>query len=871
MKKTLIIITNFLIVIFSIFFVVLYVRKQSASMETYNTENFMNMSIGMEQVTTNYLEGEQRLCDSWAACINSRKMNMAEAMSYLKVAQRIQNISAHIINLDSLEGYSNKPKIDNPDEFNVSYNEIDIFSSLNELLGQQDQVRVTRSYTNPMNGVQSIAFCDLLELRVDTDTGNNINTAASESSTSKSESSKFEKAVLMRVIPVDILSSKWVFPSEKYSDAQISIIDREGNYIIKGKSFKNSNFFEFYKSYNQINKDDLEKLESEIHETGLLTMQNSKAENCLIVHVPINTSFDWTLLTYIPMKDITKNNIDWLLVIVVSACLIILLAFDILIIMRFNRKLAAAAEEADNANKAKTDFLSTMSHDIRTPMNAIIGLTTIAEKNVKDSESVSDNLRKIKLASNHLLTLINDILDISKVERGNITLSPVAFSIVDSAENLVNISQPMVRQKNIDFRFRSRNIKHEYLYADQLRINQIFINILSNALKYTPANKQVYVDLTELPSEKEGSIKLEYKVADTGIGMPKSFMEVMYEPFIRQTDSRINTIQGTGLGLAITKKMVDIMGGKIECESVEGEGTTFTVTLDIEVSSKVETEQKLPPLEVLVIDDDEVLLETACDTLTALGTNPETAESGKTALKKLLAKKEAGKPYNVIILDWKMPGIDGVELTKKIREIAGNDISILLVSAYDWTQIEENAKKAGIDGFISKPLFRSSLFKKISEVLGLEDNITSQEESNSDLQNMNILVVEDMDVNWEVISTLLDMYGIKSKRAENGKIAVEMLKSIQPTDYDVVFMDIQMPVMNGLEATREIRKLENPYAAGIPIIAMTADAFSENVAECFEAGMNSHIAKPIDINNVLKELRKIRQAKPDFTKRDDYE
>ena len=826
-------------------------------MKAYNTENFMTMSIGMEQVTTNYLEGEQRLCDSWAACINSRKMNMTEAMDYLNVAQRLPNISAHIIRIDSLTGFSNRPKIDNPEVFTVSYKEIDIFSSLNELLGQQDQVRVTRSYTNPMNGVQSIAFCDLLELRID-----------EPDKPVKSE--RTEKAILMRVIPVEVLSSKWVFPSEKYSDAQISIIDRDGNYIIKGKSFKNSNFFEFYKSYNQINKDDLEKLESEIHETGLLTMLNSKAESSLIVHVPVNTSFDWTLLTYIPMADITKNNIDWPLVIVVSACLIILLIFDILVIMRFNRKLAAAAEEADNANKAKTDFLSTMSHDIRTPMNAIIGLTTIAEKNVKDSESVSDNLRKIQLASNHLLTLINDILDISKVERGNITLSPVTFSIVDSAENLVNISQPMVRQKNIDFRFRSRNIKYEYLYADQLRINQIFINILSNALKYTPANKQVYVDLIELPSEKEGFIKLEYKVADTGIGMPKSFMEVMYQPFIRQTDSRINSIQGTGLGLAITKKMVDIMGGQIECESIEGEGTTFTVTLDIEVSSKDETEQKLPPLEVLVIDDDEVLLETACDTLTALGTNPETAKSGETALTKLLAKRETGKPYNIIILDWKMPGIDGVELTKKIREIAGNDISILLVSAYDWTQIEEDAKHAGIDGFISKPLFRSSLFKKISEMLGLEENIASQEENNSDIQNMKVLVAEDMDVNWEVISTLLDMYGIKSKRAENGKVAVEMLKSIQPTDYDAVFMDIQMPIMNGLEATREIRKLENPYAAGIPIIAMTADAFSENVAECFEAGMNGHIAKPIDINNVIKELKKIRQTKPDFTKRDDY-
>ena len=464
MKKGLIIITNFLIVIFSIFFVVLYARKQSASMKAYNTENFMTMSIGMEKVTTNYLEGEQRLCDSWAACINSRKMNMNEAMSYLKVAQRIQNISAHIIRLDSFTGYSNKPKIDNPAEFTVSYQEIDIFSSLNELLGQKDQIRVTRSYTNPMNGIQSIAFCDLLELRVDeADSANNKNLAASETSTSKSKSSKFEKAVLMRVIPVETIASKWAFPSEKYSDAQISMIESKGNYILKGKSFKNSNFFEFYKSYNQINKEDFDNLKSKIHETGMFTMHNSKAENCLIVHIPVNTSFDWTLLTYIPLKDITKNNIDWPLVIVVSICLMILLAFDILVIMRFNRKLAATAKEADFANKAKTVFLSTMSHDIRTPMNAIIGLTTIAEKNIGDSKSVSDNLHKIKLASNHLLTLINDILDISKVEHGNISLSPVRFSISDLAENLENMVLPMIRQKNIDFRFRSKNIKHELI------------------------------------------------------------------------------------------------------------------------------------------------------------------------------------------------------------------------------------------------------------------------------------------------------------------------------------------------------------------------------------------------------------------------
>lgn len=852
MKKLPIILANIFIVFLILSFVTYYVHNEMIINQEYNKENFTNMTVGMEQVTTNYLISEQRTCDNWAHYINNKKMTMEEARDYLEIAQTIATNSAHVVSKKKgvFRGLSNRPHIKDPNNFSVSYEGIDIFTEY-ILDRNSGAVNATRSFTNPMNGVQSIAFCNIVNLRA--------------------EDGSLYEAVLMRIIPVDTLSDKWVFPTDKFDNAQISMIDSEGNYIIRGKSFKNSNFFEFYKSYNQVNYDQLNEMEHEILKTGEYKMLNSKGEECLIIHVAVNSAPGWYLISYVPISEISENHIDWMLIGFIAVSLLLLLVLDFIVFMLYNKKLAAAAEEARAANKAKTDFLSTMSHDIRTPMNAIIGLTTIAEKNVKDSQYVSDNLNKIKLASNHLLTLINDILDISKVERGNISLSPVTFSIVDSAENLVNISQPMVRQKNIDFRFRSKNIKHEYLFADQLRINQIFINILSNALKYTPENKQVYVDLTEMPSEKEGCIKLEYKVSDTGIGMSQSFMEVMYQPFIRQTDSRINTIQGTGLGLAITKKMVDMMGGKIECQSKEGVGTTFTVTLDIEVSSKAENEQKLPPLEVLVIDDDEVLLETACDTLTALGTNPEIAESEETALTKLLAKKEAGKSYNVIILDWKMPGTDGVQLSKKIRQIAGNDISILLVSAYDWTQIEEAAKDAGIDGFISKPLFRSSLFKKISEVLGLEDKVASQEENNSDLADMKVLVAEDMDVNWEVISTLLDMYGIKCQRAENGKIAVDMLRNIQPAEYDLVFMDIQMPVMNGLEATRQIRKLENPYAAGIPIIAMTADAFSENVAECLEAGMNGHIAKPIDINNVIKELKKIRQAKPDFTKRDDYE
>ena len=859
MKKIPILIANILIIGFIMLFVSLYVTRQGKIQAAENRDNFVNMTIGLEQVTTYYLEGEQRLCDSWARYINTNKLTIQEACDYLKTVQAIKTNSAHIIFLDTLQGLSNRPHTENPENFSVSYTSIDIFSSLKNLgleienvsrtftySGDFEDVHVTRAFTNPVNGIQSIAFCNVVNL---TD-----------------QNSGIKKALLMRVVPLDSISGKWSFPTERYEKAQISMIDSDGNYIIKGKSFKNSNFFEFYKSYNQTDFNKVEALHQLMHKNGSFMMTNSKGQECLIAHVPVNSASDWSIISYIPLDDIDKNEIDWILISVIASGLLILLITDIIVFMRFNIKLAVTAKAAESASRAKTDFLSTMSHDIRTPMNAIIGLTTIAEKNVKDSQAVSDNLKKIRLASNHLLTLINDILDISKVEGGRLNLSPVTFSIVDSAENLVNISQPMVRQKNIDFRFRSKNITSEYLYADQLRINQIFINILSNALKYTPDGNSVYVDMCQSPSQKEGCVKLIYTVSDTGIGISPEYMKEMYSPFSRQTDSRINAIQGTGLGLAITKKMVDLMDGTIECQSTEGKGTTFTVSLDICTCNKSEEEMTLPPLNVLVVDDDEVLLETASDTLQALGTKPDLADSGDTALSKIQAKKQDGKPYDVIILDWKMPGLSGLELTKKIREILGNDVSIILVSAYDWTQIEENAKEAGVSGFISKPLFRSSLYKKISEVLGLKDDAAALEENNSELSGMKVLVAEDMDVNWEIIHTLLEMYGINSERAENGKIAVEKLSNIGPAQYDVVFMDIQMPQMNGLEATRQIRKLPNPYAAGIPIIAMTADAFSENVAECLEAGMNGHIAKPIDIKQVINELKKIQQAKPDFYK-----
>jgi signal transduction histidine kinase/CheY-like chemotaxis protein len=854
MKKLPVLILNVVIVAFIIFFVLMHVTNQGNLHIARNRENFVNMTVSLERVTTYYLEGEQRLCNSWARYINHNNLTLRQAVDYLNRVQVVKNYSSHVIMLDTLKGLSNRPHTDNPDDISVSYENIDILSSLTNLRSELepeqstylytnsfDSVHVTRSYTNPVNGIQSIAFCDVVNLTAD--------------------DGRLKKALLMRVIPLENISEKWSFPTERYEDAQISMIDSEGNYIIKGKSFKNSNFFEFYKSYNKSDYHDMEELRQLVHKSGSFIMKNSRGEDVLIAHVPVNSASDWSIISYIPLKNIDKNEVDWTLMSVVATGLLILLIMDIFVFAHFNKKLALAAKEAESANRAKTDFLSTMSHDIRTPMNAIIGLITIAEKNIKDSLSVSDNLKKIRLASNHLLTLINDILDISKVESGRLNLSPLVFSIVDTAENLVNLSQPMVRQKNIDFRFRSSNIMNEFLYADQLRINQIFINILSNALKYTPEGNSVYVDMSEAPGQEEGFVKLIYKVKDTGIGMTEEFMKEMYSPFSRQTDSRINAIQGTGLGLAITKKMVDLMGGTIECRSEEGKGTEFTVTLELKVSDRREEEMILPPLEILIVDDDEVLLETAGSTLKSLGTKPDTAESGEEALEKITEKKNQGKLYDLIIIDWKMPGISGVDLTAKIRERAGKDVSIILVSAYDWSQIENNAREAGADGFISKPLFRSSLYKKICEVMEIKKDTFEAEDENPELAGMNVLIAEDMDVNWEIIHTLLEMYGINSERAENGKVALEKIEQSGLDSYDAVFMDIQMPVMNGLEATRKIRSLKDSRLSQIPVIAMTADAFSENVAECLEAGMNGHIAKPIDIKLVIKELKKIKESK----------
>ena len=853
MKKFGIIAANILIIAVVIIVVAIYVGQTKQKTYLDDIDHFRNLTDSMEKVTENYLEGEQHICDVWTHHINSSNMTLEEATEFVRDSHVHAKVSAHLILVDTMRGLSTRLGSSNTDseEYSVSYKNLDLFPDMEHIGALGERINITVAYPNPQNGVMSIAFYNKIDL-VDSKTGEPVT------------------GLLLRVVPISELESKWVYPQERYNNVEFSMIDSNGGFVIKGTAGDISNFYDYYDKYNGQSDLDIRK-ELADNDTGTVQMVNGNGEECIIAHATIESTDGWNMISYILKKDLKTGGTDWVLIGLVAVGLFLLFTLDAFVLSIFNRQLHVAAKTAEEAqqaaevaNKAKTDFLSTMSHDIRTPMNAIIGLTTIAQKNIGDPAAVGDCLNKVSMASNHLLTLINDILDISKVESGKLNLSPVTFSIVETTSNLVNLSQPMVKEKNIDFSFRINRMEKEYLYADQLRLNQVFINILSNAIKYTEPYGKVSVDMKEEPGEKENTVRLTYVVSDTGIGMSEEFMSHMYQPFSRQVDSRVNTIQGTGLGLTITKKMVDMMGGTIDCKSKEGEGTTFTVIIDIPVSDRQLDDMKLDPVDVLLVDDDEILLETAKDTLESLGATAETAASGEMALEMISERHLSGTNYAVVILDWKMPGMDGIEVIRRIRQIAGDDLPILLISAYDWSDIEDEAKAAGANGFVSKPLFRSTLYDRISELLGTRTEKAEAEEDNSDIAGMHILVAEDNDINWEIISVIMQMYGIECERAENGRICVDRLAGCEKGRFDLVFMDIQMPVMNGLEATKAIRVLKN-WAKDIPIIAMTADAFSENVSECLAAGMNGHISKPIDVKIVLKEIRKVREARRQST------
>ncbi len=513
---------------------------------------------------------------------------------------------------------------------------------------------------------------------------------------------------------------------------------------------------------------------------------------------------------------------------------------------------------AKKANEAKSDFLSSMSHDIRTPMNAIIGMTTLASKHLSDQEYMKNCLNKMALASNHLLTLINDVLDISKVESGKMTLNPIVFSLADTVTNLTNIVRQQISGKCQKFDVRVHDIKKEYLFADELRLNQIFINILSNAVKYTPEGGHVSMDLKqEFIAGVSDRVRLIYVVEDSGIGMSKEFQENMFESFKRANPEKFGDVEGSGLGLTISKNMIDLMGGTIECESELGKGTKFTVTLELPIAERIMDDLILPAMEVLLVDDDEVFLESAANTLREMGISPECVTNGVDAIKRSVERHNQGNDYPVIIVDWQMPGMNGIETIRQIRAKVGKEVSIIVISAYEWQEIELLAKEAGADGFISKPFFPSNVYENMTRILGLRTDVKTDGELDTwrpNVAGMNVLVAEDNDLNWEIAEEILKLYSINSVRAQDGKECLEILKKSEDGEFDVVLMDIKMPFLDGYETTQKIRRDDRGYIKNIPIVAMTADAFSEDIQKCKDVGMNGHIAKPLNISNLVSVL-----------------
>ena len=528
---------------------------------------------------------------------------------------------------------------------------------------------------------------------------------------------------------------------------------------------------------------------------------------------------------------------------------------------KMNQALSEAVRAAETANKAKSSFLSNMSHDIRTPMNAIIGFTTLAVSNIDDKKRVRDYLGKILSSSNHLLSLINDILDMSRIESGKIHLEETEVSLSDVLHDLKTIISGQIHAKQLELYMDAMDVTNEDVYCDKTRLNQVLLNLLSNAVKFTPAGGTVSVRIRQYPGTVKGSELYEIRVKDNGIGMSQEFVQKIFSPFERERTSTVSRIQGTGLGMAITKNIVNMMGGTIEVLTEQGKGTEFIVRLPFRIQSKHQRIEKIAELEglkALVVDDDFNTCDSVTKMLVKVGMRSEWTLSGKEAVLRARQSMEMGDAFHAYIIDWRLPDMNGIEVTRQIRSL-GDDTPIIILTAYDWSDIEVEARAAGVTAFCAKPMFMSDIRDTLMTAIGqkqAEAETAILPTAGSDFRGRYILLVEDNELNSEIAAEILNEYGFLVDTAENGAEAVEKVKNSKPGNYDLVLMDVQMPVMNGYEATKQIRALDNPALAGITILAMTANAFDEDKKKALECGMDGFLSKPIVIEELISILQK---------------
>jgi len=656
------------------------------------------------------------------------------------------------------------------------------------------------------------------------------------------------------------------------------VIRQDGSFVIRSAGAYRDNYFERARAlYEKVEgKQGIEQFISEL-QTAMIEKKDYSAMftmdgNRFQLYCSSLPSSEWYLLTILPygaLNEAVEAQGVQTLFMSVGSCLVVLLLLVFIFLRYFQmnrnqlRELAEAKQAAEDASRSKSEFLSNMSHDIRTPMNAIVGMTTIALTNIDNKERVESCLKKIVLSSKHLLGLINDVLDMSKIESGKMTLSVELVSLREIMESLVSIVQPQIKVKQQRFDIFIYDITSENVLCDSVRLNQILLNLLSNAIKFTPEGGAIEVSLHEKESPKGSNyVRILLRVKDTGIGMSEEFRQHIFDSFSREDSKRVQKTEGTGLGMAITKYIVDTMGGEIEVKSTQGVGTEFNVTLDFERPNEREADMILPDFTMLVVDDDKQLCESTTASLKSIGVRADWTLDGESAVQIVCQHHQQHNDYHIILLDLKLPGMDGIETARKLRKQLGDSVPILLISAYDCSEIEDEARAAGINGFLSKPLFKSTLFYGLRPYIDSTERPPEPKKKEVNFTGKRILLAEDNELNWEIASELLKGLGLELDWAENGEICADMFQKSPVNYYDAILMDIRMPVKNGYEATDIIRDMDRPDSV-LPIIAMTADAFSEDIQRCMEHGMNAHVAKPIDIKELTRVLGGYFEMKTD--------
>ncbi|MDE7245791.1 MAG: response regulator [Oscillospiraceae bacterium] len=738
--------------------------------------------------------------------------------------------------------------------------------SLDMLYGRQMQVTDPKAFIASLSGHEP-------KVAVGTDAaGNDLILLGVPAGHTPTE--EYPCLALVAALPVSYISETLSL-NENAGHIYSFIIRKDGTFVIRSAEDSRSSYFERVRAlYNKAA--DSKDLDLYIGALSAAMESQTNYSTEIVVEGDPRQMFctklshsEWFLLTFMPYTELDQmvNGFTsrWTAA-VFSACILILAVLLVIfakylqMTKRQMLELDQARKAADQANKAKSEFLSNMSHDIRTPMNAIVGMTAIAVTNIDNKEQVQNCLRKITMSSKHLLGLINDVLDMSKIESGKMTLNMDQASLREIMDSIVNIVQPQVKAKRQQFNISIHDISTENVCCDSVRLNQVLINLLGNAVKFTPEGGTIEVALYEEDSPKgEDYVQIHIKVKDNGIGMSEEYQKKIFDSFSREDTARVQKTEGTGLGMAITKYIVDAMGGSIAVRSKAGEGTEFHVTLDLLRAVIQEADMVLPEWSMLVVDDDRQLCESAIASLKAIGVEPDWALDAESAMKMVEERHNRHDDYHIILLDWKLPGIDGIAAAREIRRRWGDDIPILLISAYDWSEIENEAREAGVTGFIAKPLFKSTLFYGLRQFVdtggGVEDDQIGI--SRAGLEGLRVLLAEDNDLNWEIANELLtEELGLQLEWAENGQICLAKFDGSPEGYYDAILMDIRMPVMTGYDATKAIRGLNREDAATVPIIAMTADAFSEDIKKCLDCGMNAHVSKPIDVREVARLLAK---------------